>query len=262
MPLDTNGYLDPDIQSWINKHRFDHALLFEVCERLNCLAQKHIFKINIHSEDAQEILVALLFIRALSAYQGSILLIERGMHIEAKILLRTFMELLFRIRAISKDLEVAKAYVLEDEIHRKKFINKFKMLKDSINLSEQNAKLDELKQSIEENIAANDIKATQTQWYAQKAGLEDYYNTAYSVFSSSVHANIRDIEESLVTDENGKIVSFTHGPNVGNLRHLLLAAGESMILILESISNLFGLNLETQLAELHSVIRDEFAANE
>ena len=245
MSIDENGFLDADAVTWITKHRNDHSALFSVCESINYLSQTHLYRLNIHSEDVQELVVSLLFIRALGAFQTSILLIERGLTSEARIILRNLIEILFKLRAVSRDRDVARAYVYADEIDRKKFINKFRLLSDDLRQAHGNPKLDELLQAIKENIDVKDITERQTQWYAQKAGLSDYYNTVYSIFSRSVHVNVRELEELLVTDGEGHITEITYGPDAAKgLDRLLLTGGETQCLILEDISRVFALKVE------------------
>jgi hypothetical protein len=237
MSIGENGFLDEDINFWIRKNRDTHQTLFDICQEINLVAQTSLYKLHIHSKDVQEILSALLFIRALSAYQGSLLLVERGMLTEAKILLRTVLEILFRIRAISKSREIADAYVLEDEQHRRKFLNKFKLMSDSVKEAQGNPELDDLLNTLKQNIAERDIKELQTQWFAYKADLDDYYHSAYSLFSSSVHANVRELEELVVADEEGNIKEILSGSNVAGIPLLLLTASEAMNMITFDISN-------------------------
>lgn len=262
MSIEQNGFLDEDIETWVGKHRNDHKELFNICIEVNRITQTHLYKLDIHSKDVQELLIGLLLIKALSAFQGSILLIERGMLTEAKILLRTLLEVLFRIGAISKNREIAKAYVLEDERHRKKFLNKFKLLSDSIKEAHGNPELDDLLSTLNQNIHEKDIKELQTQWFANKAGLDDYYHSAYSLFSLSVHANVRDLEELVVADTEGNIKEILSGPDVTGIPPLLLTAGEALILITYDISKYFKLGLEKQLEKLHERLKNEIEADE
>lgn len=260
MSIEQNGFLDGDIKTWIEKHRIDHRKLFDICLEANRVAQTHLYKLNIHSKDVQGILIGLLFIKALSSFQGSILLIERGMLAEGKILLRTLLEVLFRIGAISKSREIAQAYVLEDERHRKKFLNKFKLLSDSIKAAHGNPELDDLLNTLKQNIEEKDIKELQTQWFAKKAELSDYYNSAYSLFSLSVHANVRELEELVIADNEGNIKEILSGPDVTGIPPLLLTAGEALILITYDVSRYFKLSLEKELEALHGRLKQEIEA--
>jgi hypothetical protein len=107
-----------------------------------------------------------------------------------------------------------------------------------------------------------DIKELQTQWFANRAGLSDYYNSAYSLFSMSVHANVRDLEELVVADIEGNVKEILSGPDVTGIPPLLLTAGEALILITYDVSRYFNLGLEKQLEVLHERLRKEIEASE
>lgn len=262
MSIDENGFLDPDIARWIHRHRHEHERLFLICDAINRLAQTHLYKLNIHNENVQEVIVALLFVRSLSAYQTSILLIERGLIAEARIILRNLIEILFKLRAAGKDPEIARVYVYEDEVSRKKFINKFKLLSEDIKGAQGNPKLGELLEAISKNIGDRDIKERQTQWYAQRAGLEDFYNSVYSLFSSSVHANVRDLQELVVADDSGRIKEILYGPaEVVDLDKLLATAADTQAMIVEDVSKVFGLKLQDRLSEARRDLQAMFTKN-
>lgn len=260
MSIDVNGFIDEDIQSWVFKHRNDNETLYRICIEINQIAQANLYNLSIHNNLIQEILLAQLYIRALSTYQAGILLCERGMVAETKIILRTLIEILFRISAISKNKDIAEAFVLEDEIHRKKFFNKFKMLSDPIKAANGNPQLDDLINTLNQNITDKDIKELQTQWFAHKAELDDYYNTAYSMFSSSVHATVRDLEELIQTDSTGNIIELKNGPDVCGLDLLLMTAGETMIIILDVVNRVFSLGLEEILVSMHELLKEQHTA--
>ena len=257
MSIDKNGFLDDDINTWIEKHRIENKSLFDLCIEINQIAQTQLYKLDVHSKEVQEILLCLLFIKSLSSFQGSILLIERGMLTEARVILRTLLEILYRIGAISKNKEIAVAYVQADERNRRKFLNKFKLLSDSVKEAHGNPELDDLLNTLNQNIDEKDIKELQTQWFAHKAGLDDNYNTAYSLFSSSVHANVRDLEELVIADDEGNIKEILSGPDVTGIPVLLLTGCEALILITHDISKYFQLGLEKQLEALHKRLEKE-----
>ena len=90
-----NGYLSPEVDEWTKNQNFEKNDNYLLCIELNRFAQKTLYQLKIHNEDVQELLVSTLFIRCLGIFQGSIISIEKGMIIEAKILTRSFLEILF-----------------------------------------------------------------------------------------------------------------------------------------------------------------------
>jgi len=192
----------------------------------------------------------------MTSYQAGISLCEKGMIAETRVILRTLLEILFCIGAIANNDGIAEVYLLEDEIHRKKFLNKFKMLSWTNKDGNANPELDDLLSVIKNNIDDKDMVELKIQWFAGKAGLSDYYNSVYSIFSSSVHANVRDLEELAIVDGNGEITEFLFGPDdaTRSIPSLLLTAGESLVLILRSINLKFKLGISEKIDEFRTRI--------
>jgi len=105
MPIHENGFLSKDMIGWIQKHRTEHRDYFLLCVDLNRFFHKMLYAppVEIDNQDRQQLLVASLSLRALSTFQAVILLSERGLTAEVKILLRSLLEVLFRACAIAKD---------------------------------------------------------------------------------------------------------------------------------------------------------------
>jgi hypothetical protein len=238
--LGYKGFLSPNIDSVINDIRESHRDIIALCENINELAHSVLRDIKIDLNDKQHLLVSGLFIRAMTTYQGVVILALRGMPAETSVVLRTLLEVLFRVCAIAKNVNVADAYIGEDEIYRRKSVYKLtelgKISKDAVSKVDFSNILNEIKTNIE----ANGIKERSTEWYAKMAGLEGFYLSAYSVCSRSVHVNVRDLESALVLDSKGDLVNYKYGPDVNGLDISLLAATESMIYILDCVRNLFG----------------------
>lgn len=177
---------------------------------------------------------------------------------ESQVLLRTLLEILFRLVAIAKSPEIAKAFVLEDERHRRKFIGKFQKLGSDIKEAHGNPSLADLLNTIEQRIADQDIKELKTEWFARKAGLDDFYNSTYAIFSGSVHVNVRDLEDVLVTDGAGNIVSLRYGPDVSGLAPLLVTAAECLIFIVIAVGDLFSINTKDDCTSFHKQLENAY----
>ena len=73
--------------------------------------------------DGQHVLSACLYRRVLSAFEGVLLLAERGMHTEGLILRRAMLEALFVLGAIWQQPDLVRTYVQNDQ-HRRRDIYK------------------------------------------------------------------------------------------------------------------------------------------
>lgn len=253
--LKNKAFLSPQMNEVIKDIRKENNDLFSLFEKINELSNDIIIDITVDRDDKQQLLVSCLFIRAMSTYQGVAIMAERGMPSEATVILRTLVEIMFRACAIAKDISAADAYIQEDEIYRRRSINKLKKLSTKALDDIGNPDFGDLLQTLEKSIAENDIKERTTLWYAQMADLEDLYNSAYRVLSNTVHVSSRDLESALILDSTGNIIRFNYGPQQKGLPLILLAVMEFMIYILKNgVLPIF----KTQFSDKVDSVRREF----
>lgn len=266
MPVDQNGFLGTEILHWIKKHRNENQAWFDLCLDLNRLCHTIFPTFQIDNNNGQEVICATLFIRALGFYQAAIILAERGLINEAKVILRSLFDVTFAHCAVAKSEDVMREYV-NDDIHRRIHISK--KIKDNpitfkrILTDDVKKQIDSLLAELHEAKAKLKPKEITSRYLADKADLLDFYDTAYVYFSSTVHSGVRDLEQYLSLDEKGNIKELMWGPSVTGLESLLLTAFESMLLAVKSAANLFSLSvreleaLEERYRELAKNISEE-----
>jgi len=136
---------------------------------------------------------------------------------------------------------------VNDDIHRR--IHTFKKIKNNpitfkrILTDDVKKEIDSLLAELHEAKAKLKPKEITSRYLADKAGLLDFYDTAYIYFSSTVHSGVRDLEQYLSLDEKGNIKELMWGPSVTGLDSLLLTAFESMWLVVKSAVDLFSLSV-------------------
>lgn len=261
-PLELSNlmFLDPGFNEYVLRVQQAHSKPFSSAWRLNELAHKAMLEAKIARDDLQQVLLASLEHRALTSYQAVVLLLERGLPAEAQVVLRTLLEVTFRIVAISKDKEVGTAYAREDELHRRKYINKYRLLGDDVRIRTSEAEMNELKAVIDKKIEDLAIKSLSTQWFAQRAGMEDFYHSAYSVLSGSVHVNSRTLESALNLGENEELVSLKYGPSDEDLDDLIYTAIEALCLSLRGVHAVIDTEFAGEIEQLHEELKREHAA--
>src|SRR5713101_7073425 len=82
-----------------------------------------IFRVGLRSvpaDDDQTLLAARLLMRGMSAFQGAIVMAERGMTTEARTLARSCFETVFCLGALRKDPRFVEAFTRDDASRRKK----------------------------------------------------------------------------------------------------------------------------------------------
>ena len=185
-PLETNGFLDSDIQQTITGFRKRYSEWFGLSDEVNRYCHQLMHNLDVHSGDMEEVIVATLYLRSMEIFQGAIILAERGLTAPAKMLARCIFDSTFPLCAISNDTNgrYYKEYIQNDLINRKKSTNKYKKLS---NADEKHIpELEKLESEISHEIDKEDIKERKTIYWAEQAGLTNWYHSVYSTLSNSV----------------------------------------------------------------------------
>ena len=233
-------------ETWLN-------FLFEI----NKYAQELQYKLDINNENGQQLVCASLYARCLSMYQASIAISIKGMETQATILLRCLLESLFSLVASSKSTEVVKKFVAADQLERRKFFNKARMWKsDSLRDLAGKHATDEIIRKIQNDIDKAEAQRFPTEQVAIKAELHDWYLTAYSIFSLSVHSSARDLEKHLIIDEKGDITGLKNEPTIDDYDLLFMTAAESMLHALMAVEKVFVLKTSEFVDEKYKVLEE------
>lgn len=217
--------------------RKEHCSAFKLAEDLNIFANRQVFATHMKKTDLQQVLVSSLLPRMLTAFQGGVITGERGLSAELKLLTRKVVEVTFRIVAIARNKEVADKYLKSDEVNRRKFLNKLRLLRSVKHSPEEVATIDTLHAEVTANINAEAIQDLSLQWYADKAGMSDFYNTAYAYLSESAHANVRDLDALIEKDPDGEIEVLRYGPDNEGIGDDLCIGIECVIISLDAASS-------------------------
>jgi hypothetical protein len=271
------GFLSDDIEKYIAHIREKHNHWFELSYRISRLANQLCAGMQVSKESLQQLLVSTLFSRILSHYQGVVILCERGMQFEAKVLLRSVIEILFSLVALKKDESLCLDFIKDGAFHQLRKINLYKNLPKKSKDKHKIKALDERYKEIELTInyppakeagmkhtslflqklikllppsklrrllltaLKEDNRGLTTEFIAQKAGRQDYYNTIYSQLSDTVHCRSLDLERHLNLDSGGNLRGLVWGPRDDDLNLILLAASESMLRASFEVIDLFRL---------------------
>jgi len=246
--IETDGYLSNQITYWIKKNWNQNSRWFNLCKEINRFSHTTMFKMIVHNKCKLELMVALLYIRSMSNFQGVIIMAERGMVNEAKTLLRCLLECGFAVVAIDKDKTIVDRLILDDRIQQ---LEKLKAMKRNIEngvpLPKDTFSIDEIKtfiKDVKSEIKKSNIKKFTTRDLAEIAGLITTYDSAYKVLSGTIHVNVRDLEQYLELNEKGEIKQLLSEQDVKEIGMILLGASEIILKILESISNIFSLSYD------------------
>jgi len=254
--IENSGYLSPEIDKWVKKHKSENHEWFKLSEDINSFAQEQMFLLNVHNRDYQKLLTATAFVRSHSLFQGAIILLQRGMIYEAATLVRAEVEAMFVLTAAVKERKFAKEFILSDETQKlrlmKNILRSSSDLQNEIGDDATWEKVEKLKGKLKKNgiteIQFNDI-----------ANITDYFNwytVVYTVLSQiGAHPTPRSLDQHLHIDSTGEVDSLLWGPDIYGIPSLLGTAVECLIIILNSLSILFEMSWDEKLNIYHDRLK-------
>jgi hypothetical protein len=97
------GFLSDEINSIRKNIRSKYLSFFKLAEEINRFCIKINNSIEVHNKDIQEILSALLYLRILETFESIMILAERGLVTQVKMLLRCMIESVCLLSSVVKD---------------------------------------------------------------------------------------------------------------------------------------------------------------
>jgi len=249
-PYHQNGFIGNDIKAWMESNRREYVDLFLLAEKLNSDCYSTLERARPHNKDKRELLVSCLFPRVMELFQATYLLVTRGMIPASSVMLRSLIETMFVLVAITKNNEALDSYILNDERERlitaKKIINDTSSALSEIPLEE----VIRVKSEIEKKLGGKKLPKLTTEYFAKKAELYDWYLTVYAVTSKSVHAAVKDMEQYLDIGPDNKVKSIKFTPTAMGTIGILTTACNALGMALEAF--LTTLNLDTDICRGHA----------
>jgi len=258
--LAEQGFLSQEMVNVVSHIHSKYKPWLNLIQRINKFAVQAQYIISIQRDDTQELLAAVLYMRTLSNIQAGVLLIERGMDVQARIMLRAATESLFSFAAISRSKEFAEVFVVADECERKRMFNKIKQYHNHAPL--KNFDIDAVDAAlleIEAVIKEKDAKKISVEELSKKADMHDLYLTSYSFFSLAVHSRARNLEHHHVITKEGVMESLQNEPIVDKLELLWLVATELLLSTIKTVGGVFLIAGVNEFIEEHQRKKDELA---
>lgn len=265
MPFNENGFLGEEAWALASDIRGEQENLLALFYEVNRFVEQIIKEICVSKSNAQELISACLFTRVLEGIQAAVILIERGLDLDATVIIRGVYEAIVYLRLSCDDKDFVRKYILKHDIDRLKLLKKIR--KDDpegkfykIWEYESHESIDQLILKLEAQIKDEgiDIKKIEKdfskQILAEQAGMKDLYKSFYYVASDSAHTHSRILERYVAKDKNGNPLQLNHVPCGNNSRLNLITAIEFLLSASAYISNLFDLNKDAKIMDFHEAM--------
>jgi hypothetical protein len=215
MSLLTDGPFSPDIEKVRAGIRGMHKAWFDLADRLNRLGQRiattpQEFQTQEGLADSRTIAL-LLFFRALSNFQGSVLMAERGMVVEARTLARSCLESAICIAGCQKNPNQSQL-LLRDDLQSRRMKIKFILRNPALLTAEARAELERLLTLIE---ARDNVATLNFRDIANEAGIEGIYLFHRLLSGDAAHPSASSLNRYVVEKEESETV-VTWLPSIEN----------------------------------------------
>jgi hypothetical protein len=255
MDFNEKGFLGKAILEFSDAVEKSYPDFFDACYRMNELAQETKFDFHISTGEGQEVIAACLFMRVLQDFQAVVILARLGLMIDAKIVLRAMLEVVFLLKLACEDKEFVAEYTRTSEAQRLKWMNVAHESKDPVFQSIRAYAAPERMKALRDENDKYGVKDLRIEDVARRANLHHWYNNDYRLLSAEVHAFPRSLEHYISTNQKGEITDLPWEPSDAGLPYVLFVAARTLFGALVYTTELFKVDLKTQLEKIDQTLK-------
>lgn len=230
MTFDTDGFFSPTIERFRVSVREVPAykLWFEFAEGLNRLGLEMLQGHEVPRHDNQGVTIAALFVRGHQSFQAALLLAERGMLGDARVVLRSAVEGAIALNALANDAAFVDQLIAAHRLNQRKIarLTLNNPIHRSFYAPAEIAQMQETVSEVdaEEAVAGNKLSDINWADVAVKH-CKDLYELLYRQLSGDgTHTNINAIHRHLQFDATGQLTGMKVGPTTDDLIGVLKGA--------------------------------------
>jgi hypothetical protein len=272
MSFATDGFLSPTMDRFRASLRNVPAYKawFEFAEELNRFCLNMLRDRDVPRHDKQRLTIAILFLRAHKSFQSSLLLIEKGLISDARVVLRSAVEGAIALNALANDA----AFL--DQLIEAHYYNQRKTARLILNDPVYRAG-HSTEQISQMEATVHDVDAREKTIAPRKFGdpnwanvasrhCKDLYQTLYRLLSADgTHTTMNAIHRHVSYDANEQITELKVGPDTSDLIETLKAACLVLIWASDPLVRAFELNefsegLQEHLRHFNQLPQDEPAS--
>jgi hypothetical protein len=239
MTLEARGFLSAHVERQKEDLRRAHHERFDLADRVSDLAQRLLPHVATVTRSRQNLFACAFFVRGVQILQGAIIMAERGMVTEARILLRSALETLFFLGATLKQDEFGERMGRDHIARMEKLVNAHARLSPNREPSDDNSELEEALDMMRG--AAANAQSLGIFDVAQRAEMTATYESFYRGLSTdSAHPTVLSLSTIWQRDSNGRPTGVLWGPEVRDVSDTLETLVFVGILLIDEINLLIG----------------------
>ena len=243
--ISDNGFFSEEAIQKSEAIRREHRQLFFYLAEVNEQAHRYPGLLKVESNNFKQVFTVALFARALTAYQGLIMLAQRSFASEARATCRNILEAKFKLAYLLKEPEAALLLIAKGEKERAKRLRSMQAGDLPVPPELANEDWDSRIKSAEKHLKdakGKKRKILSTKDIAYRCGLKVDYIGYYSVCSEAAHAGHIELETYLKFNADTTAVeAFVYGPEDGGWIDWITLQGAGYLLdCMEISASIFG----------------------
>lgn len=194
--------------------------VFDLAKDLNRFSMTFLRQQRMEEEINHKFVINVLLLRLTENFQGAILMLERGMLPEAKVIARAMLESIFILVALQKKPNLLNCYF--DQYHD----GYKKALKAALQFKNKHLRAEVKRHNFEKlyvekkkELTGKQLNILAPKNWAEKAEMEDFYNLYYVTYSNSIHSNLVALDDHF--DSSPQQVNLSFGPSIRDLYDVL-----------------------------------------
>jgi len=240
--FDAIGFLSPELKDFIQECRRVHSIWFRLAEDINRTCQLMLSEFKPGKEVVVQHLFAILFhVRTLSNFQGTILLAEGGMTVEARTLARCMYENVFCVATLRKEPDKFISEMEEGEQASTKSKARWLLQEPArLDFSGPNA-ADKLRERVEQ-MDKRWGKLSPLEWkrLAERGGVGDAY-LYYKVLSGdAAHPSISALDRYIIAGRGATLAGVRFAPDIDSVQDSLNCACNAAIMVGLAVAEVVG----------------------
>jgi len=244
--IEIDGFLSEESENGRNNYHNNYKDIFDLTKEINRFSMAFLQKLKIDWENNQKLIIHTLCLRIIEHFQGTVLMLERGMMSQAKVLTRAMLETVFILVALQRKPDLLQCYFDQHEDGRKK------ALKAALQFKNKNLLASTKKHNLEKHYVEhmNSLKGKELnplapkQW-AIEADLEDFYNLYYVLYSNSTHSNLSALDDHV--DESKDEINLAFGPSDNSFYEVFQCCVYILVNAINSTAISYDQDISTQL---------------
>lgn len=208
-----SGFLGTEYNEYYKLIYSEYEDYFYLSKRVNELSNYLLEKVDVKREDVRKIIGCLLLIKIIESFQSSVLLLQKGLLDQAKMIIRCMIEAFAIFKRNVEDEEFFKKYINSYE-HDRLGLGKSALKYGIGNSNCIKSKIEEVNKLIKDE----DIQRL----FSSDVINKDVFEMPYRLFSESIHPTIMNLQENYLDNETSKNLEIICGPKYKGLGGILL----------------------------------------